>query len=393
MKEKSLLLAVVFCMGMLSCQQTKKEKQEIPVLSVDYNVHPDPAKVEEMQQSMQIRFVPLETTDESLFRGRSSRLSKYGNHIFVADYTQECILVYDGKGNYQNRISRKGEGPEEYVSIMEMAVNNNLVYVLDIRGKVQVYDFEGNYIKGVPLKHGGSQLYVTEKEEIYIGRSFKNKTQWLVYDNQGTILHEYFPPNDKLANFEVPKTSVNTVGAYNGGIYIANYLDYNIYWLKDTISVLATLDFGNFNLPADFFDGSSENIEQRFWDLRGSVKEGIKAIFSMEDLIVTDDWFIFLPGELAVRGVYYNRKTDFYMTTKYFTEPYQTFLGGYNTPDGYDATTGEFYRLVDVGKLKEIIQKMAQDKDYLEKYPFFKGIDPEKINEEEDNDWAMFFKL
>lgn len=387
------LLLIMCCLGLFSCQNMKEEKTEVPVLSVDYDVRPDPAKVEEMQRNMQIRFVPLETTDESLFNGQGSSLVTYGNRIFVRDHDQDCIIVFDDKGNYLNRICRKGEGPEEYVAMLGVVVNNNLVYVLDMRGKVQVYDFEGNYVKGIPLKYGGRQLYVTENEEIYIGRSFEKETQWLVYDNQGNLLKELFPSNEKLRRFQVPKCSFYTIGAYDGGIYLSNYLDYNIYLLKDTVSVLATLDFGNLNIPADFFDGTTEYIEERFWDLRGSVKEGIKAVLSLECLLVTDDWLIFIPGELAVRGVYYNRKTDFYMTTKYFTEPYKTFLGGYDTPDGYNATTGEFYRLVKVDKLKEIIQKMAQDKDYLEKYPFFKGIDPEKINEEEDNDWVMYFKL
>ena len=44
-----------------------------------------------------------------------------------------------------------------------------------------------------------------------------------------------------------------------------------------------------------------------------------------QTLFVTDVWIVFQPGELANRGIYYNRKTVFWMTTKYFTEPYKTF--------------------------------------------------------------------
>lgn len=153
------------------------------------------------------------------------------------------------------------------------------------------------------------------------------------------------------------------------------------------------MDFGHMNIPDDFYEGSPEVVEKRFNDLRGSVKNGIKAVLSIEYLLVTDDWIVFQPGELANRGIYYNRKTGFWMTTKYFTEPYKTFLTGNKLPDGYNPETGEFYRLVSAMDLKEVIENIsASDKDYLDKYPCFKGIDPQKIDDN-TNDFVMFFKL
>lgn len=81
------------------------------------------------------------------------------------------------------------------------------------------------------------------------------------------------------------------------------------------------------------------------------------------------------------------------MLNKDFCEPYKTLLGGYDAPLGYNEETGEFYLFVSMPKLKEAIEKLAaSDVNYQDKYPFLKGIDPEKIDEEA-NDWILFFKI
>lgn len=389
---KIYFVLILICTVFFSCQ--KEKEQEISILKVDYEGTPDLAKVEDMQNYMQIRFQPLETQDSAYFRLKSSVVKTYKDKIFVNDMRADVVLVFDETGRFLNRINHKGEGPEEYVSILEFMPCNDRLYILDIRKRVQVYDFKGEYMKTIPLKKGGSQFYVTPDEQLYISGRFNREYFWTVQDNQGNIIQEYFPVNEKLRKFEIPMPTSGTIGFYDGGVYLTNFLDYNIYQLKkDEISVLARMDFGNMNIPDDFYEGSVEVVEKRFNDLRGSVKKGIKAVLSIEYLFVTDDWIVFLPGELAVRGIYYNRKTGFWMTTKYFTEPYRTFLTGNNLPDGYNPETGEFYRLVSAMDLKEVIENIsASDKDYLEKYPCFKGIDFKKIDDN-TNDFVMFFKL
>ena len=390
---KKVLCIFLLCMEFFSCQEGRDTKNEIPVLDIDYEVVPDLSKVEEMQKNMQVRFVPLEAKgDESYFKVKSSMVFDNGRMIFVIDQNKDRILLFGQNGKFLDIINRKGEGPEEYISLHDFCITNDLIYVLDINRKIQIYDFNGNFQKTIPLQDGGNQIYVTEDGRIFVGRYFNSETYWLVYDNQGNIVEKLFPTNEKLHKFDIPKGSTKTIGSYDGGIYVSNYLDYNIYLLKDSANVLAKVDFGNLNIPNDFFEGSTDVVEKRFWNLRGKVGS-IKAILSIENLLVTDDWIVFLPGELASRGIYYNRKTGFYMTTKYFTEPYKKFLTGYNTPDGYNPETGEFYRLVNAMDLKATIEEMAaKDKDYLEKYPFFKNINPEEIDDN-TNEWVMFFKL
>ena len=80
------------------------------------------------------------------------------------------------------------------------------------------------------------------------------------------------------------------------------------------------------------------------------------------------------------------------MLSKKMEKPYDLFFGGYNTPDGYNASTGEFYDLVNSMDLKGVIQDLKEEPDYLNKYPFFRNVDLLKIDEN-SNDCIVFYKL
>lgn len=147
---KISFVLIIICTVLFSCQ--KEIKHEIPVLKVNYEGAPEPSKVEDMQNHMQVRFQPLETQDSAYFRLKSSVVRTYKDKIFVNDMRADVVLVFDEAGRFLNRINHKGEGPEEYVSILEFMPCNDRLYVLDMRKQVQVYDFKGEYLKTIPLK-------------------------------------------------------------------------------------------------------------------------------------------------------------------------------------------------------------------------------------------------
>lgn len=70
------------------------------------------------------------------------------------------------------------------------------------------------------------------------------------------------------------------------------------------------------NIPSDFFEGTDEEITNRFREYR----EGDKAILSFDRLTVTDDWAVFVPSLLRDPCVvYYNRRSDMMRRAERFT--------------------------------------------------------------------------
>ena len=58
-----------------------------------------------------------------------------GRMIFVIDQNKDRILLFGQNGKFLDIINRKGEGPEEYISLHDFCITNDLIYVLDINRK------------------------------------------------------------------------------------------------------------------------------------------------------------------------------------------------------------------------------------------------------------------
>lgn len=389
--KKTYYIVVCVAALLFSCTDRKEAGGQVASFHVDLKNEASPEVMESFLNNMQIRLMPLETTDSCLFSGGASHLNIVDDYLFVVDGEQRCFFRFDKSGKYINKIGNRGEGDKEYTALLSNAIANKNIYVKDWT-KIQVYDYDNNYIRSIPYKGSRCQIHVSPEGRIYARRSYANDTQLQVLDQEGKVIAEYFPTEEVVRGFKIPKGNARCMGNYDKGIYITNPMDNAIYLLQDTVRVIARLDFGALNLPSDFFSGTSEQVEAKFWDLRGGITE-TKAILFINNLIVTDDWITFCPETFDPVIVFCNRKTNTCITNRGFEAPYSVFFDKYKSPDGYNASTGEFYRLLDAMELKKMIETLAEeDKDYSQIYPFLKGIDPEKIDED-SNDWVLFFKM
>lgn len=385
-----VLLSFILLFSCTDKQDVYNDKNEQHFV-VDISKESDPELLRQVMVNMDARLVSLETRDSILFKSSASDLFVTGDFLFVVDKSQKIILHYDLNGKFINKINRSGQGPKEYLYIRDVFISENRIYIRN-NEMIQVYDFDGSYLKTIRSpKGGGDQFYVDRNEVITQIRSYLSDHQLMVYDKGGQLLSEYFSTPEVLLDFYLVQSNFRTIGHYNDGIYLSKYFDTNIYQLKDgDISILATFDFGNMNMPKSLFEGTGEEVCTRY----SKIRENSTAILNFDNLIVTDDWIIFNPPLFTPEIVVYcNRKNGKYLINKDFYAPYAMILGKYYAPDGYDSQSGEFYRLVNAALLKGAIEELQQsDKHYLEKYPFLKGIDLENMDEE-SNDWVIFFKM
>ncbi|MDE5998352.1 MAG: 6-bladed beta-propeller, partial [Muribaculaceae bacterium] len=98
------------------------------------------------------RLIPLETTDESLIGGRTNKIIKKDGHIFVRSNNE--VLMFSESGNFQDKLSRVGGGPEEYESIFDYDIvpEYEEIWVSSNRGIVR-YKYPSMEFSGIiPLK-------------------------------------------------------------------------------------------------------------------------------------------------------------------------------------------------------------------------------------------------
>lgn len=389
---KKIIVSIIgLCTFMLMSCSTKNETNKanaIPVYTINVNQSTNPEILDKFLSDMQIRLLPLETRDSMYFNGEEAVVHVADGQLFIHDVAQDMIFRFDKDGKFINRIARKGQGPEEYTFLSGITVANQTIYGLN-RNKIQCYDYEGNYLKTIPLKYDAWQIAVRNDGTIFTATNYIQPYQFTVYSPDGTI-SDFMPSNPELLKLEVSQSTYHSLKQDKGVAYFTNYFDRNIYQFKDdSVSVMATLDFGSMNIPADFFQGEDDEIGSRFREYR----EKDKAIMKVDHLTISDDWLIFTPAQFDAYAVYYNRKNHATILNKDLEEPYNLLFGGYKTPDGYNPETGEFYRLVGSMDLKEVVEEIAENNpDYLDKYPFLKGIDFGQVDEN-SNDWVVFYKL
>lgn len=106
------------------------------------------------------RFVPLETRDKETFIGREIQTIRrhVGRYYVACDH--RFILIFNADGSFVKRLDRRGQGPQEYPILTDMALDGDRLYVLG-RHKICVYDLDGRHIATHTLKFNGLNLAVS----------------------------------------------------------------------------------------------------------------------------------------------------------------------------------------------------------------------------------------
>lgn len=133
-----------------------------------------------------IRYVPLETTDDCLMN----------NEFYIMQYTGEDIITsgifhFDKNGKFLNKIGNKGQGPEEYLQGLFAFGDwkNKLLYVQNWT-TLTCYGFDGKFVKSIPtpqLNMGAAGLFdenhILYSNDIYYADK-ANPIQLYMVDSQ-----------------------------------------------------------------------------------------------------------------------------------------------------------------------------------------------------------------
>lgn len=124
----------------------------------------------------EMNVTPLETQD-SLLIDRVDLLRESEDYLFVYSAKNENLYRFDKKGKYQREIGARGQGPEEFVGIKQIELDNGNqeIYVMDYMGrKMKIYSFDGKFLRAFPLPESLAYTdfaLVPHKKEIYYASS------------------------------------------------------------------------------------------------------------------------------------------------------------------------------------------------------------------------------
>ena len=260
----TLLVNLFFC-TLLFSQASKVDSSTMKTLRID----PSTARGAAASQVFdEVKFIPLETTKESLF-GSISQLKVTDDYYVIWDYDTKSVLIFNKEGKYKAKIngSKVEKDPENknnqdfYGFTLKKESGQTLIKIS--AGKYNFYfDFSAKLIrkvKGEPYLSPNMFSDSTVVQQGYLEK--KNKDS--IYYEVGLVknknkIESYFPFSmDRYKNdqFYTGGEPVTNSGIPNELFYIRAY-EYNIYKVTPTkLSLAYKMIFpANNSLPPGFLE-------------------------------------------------------------------------------------------------------------------------------------------
>jgi hypothetical protein len=253
-----LIIAIAALFLFWGCQSGKNKIDENAVVSIAVRLDNNRETILYSRFFDSVRYVKLETNDESIL-GNPSKVKFVGNRFYILDKKQHVLAVFSETGEFLLKIDKRGLGPREYYSISDFDVNGDKLLLFDPNRNVLEYDISGKFIKNYPVRIFGTSIAFNGAIACIYTCNFSSKEgdyQLLVLDSYGQDFKAGISLAQKsLLNDCKSYQSQNAFQHYNDEIRFFMPFSTKIYSIVgDSIYARYNFDFGEFNIPEDYFE-------------------------------------------------------------------------------------------------------------------------------------------
>jgi len=208
-----------------------------------------------------IRFVPLETTTESLF-GSIDQLEVTDSFYVILDIRSRSILIFTREGKMHARI-RSG-GLDKFFGYFAIDNKNHHILVINNFAKgLLFYDFSGNLLDKQKCPERLQSLYFFNNRDILYNikrpldpSSAPLHTSDLAYSHNYSETYKYlnyYNPKFETGEYNMPLNPINFSGQFGSCMFSLPF-DYKVYQINDT-GIIAKYNFlfpQEYSLPQNF---------------------------------------------------------------------------------------------------------------------------------------------
>ncbi len=253
-------------------------------------------KTNDVIDTLSYRYIPLETTDESVF-GMINKVFIDDNRIFILDRDiARQAFIFDIKGKFISKLGTKGQGPNEFSNLQGMTIDkkgkNIILFDLNSR-KLLYYTYNGDFIKSVKFKTypGMNVSYVGNGIIASYSHSYDNNetNQLLLFNEKGEVIDKKYPLRNKKLTYIMP---CKYFSKNDKGVFCIPTFEDKICKIDGNGTIKEVLDFGMADLMIN--DEDKEKYK--------STKElhKLKKYFYFQKLMVTDE------DNFIVENTFYN---------------------------------------------------------------------------------------
>jgi len=152
-----------------------------------------------------VEIIPLETNEQSLIKD-ITKVAFYENKYFILDYGKGEILIFDTQGNFLNKISDKGQGPNQYLIVNDFDIDYSrdvLTFLSPVNNSMYEYDLKGNFRTKYKLPNIKSAYnrfkYLNKDTLVFWTFDYNNRIKFFS-KNKNIIFREIYPEKDNILN-------------------------------------------------------------------------------------------------------------------------------------------------------------------------------------------------
>jgi hypothetical protein len=265
MKKILVYISAVFILGCTSKKQEAElsEQKEFFEVKLPNDLHvKKQLRLSAFVDS--VAYIPLQTAPECLI-SKIKGIKLFGKKLFILTDNKK-IFTFSKSGKFLNKIGTRGKGPKEYYSVIDFAINDSSVFLLDYAKRIVRYSDTGEFDTYLKLPKQASRIISLKNKHIacYIPDSqFNSKEEfysWLIINHNG----------DSIGTIVTPRLR----DVFGKEKYITNH------FVLTNISCLSPFTFKEaFNDYLYLIDSSSKKIKAFACINQGIHKMNFKATF------------------------------------------------------------------------------------------------------------------
>jgi hypothetical protein len=256
MGKRKIIIVLCLLSLFVKCTCSSNNENNEDILTLKFDFDKDPVNIYSTGLISKVEVFNLDC--EEAIIGQIDKIIKHKNRIYLLDIWQtHSVFIYDTAGNFVRVIDDQGQGPDEYVQLLDLFINHedetlNLVSRID--KKILKYDLEGNFITTAKMPQMFYQMSKVKNGYIGYKANFIDNT-----DNPYNLWTLSNTMEIKEGFFEIDPTwnGISSAGlvfsSYEDKIYYITPMDFNVYCLEDDVfSVAYTFDFGKCTWPEEY---------------------------------------------------------------------------------------------------------------------------------------------
>jgi hypothetical protein len=257
-----ICLYTILCV-VYSCHRNDILHKNMKYTTIAINVNRAIDEIDMSEIFSTIEYIPLETNDEHLI-GEMSQILIFKDRIYIADQHQtQSVFCYTKEGKFLYELSRKGQGPGEYITLDNISIDHDKERLLIYAGNILLeYDLDGNYIESHKIDLWGNDFFYIGNNRIAFYGDYTANTKYeqnqmtpnlFVVENYNVIYTDlYFPSK---VNFGALLSLSNCISNSNNGTVslVCTYNDTIYHVTSDTVKRAYYIDFGEMKKNKDFY--------------------------------------------------------------------------------------------------------------------------------------------